>query len=436
MIQVPIALVSLVDIDRQWFKSSIGLCVSETHRNDSFCAYTILPESMDVFVVSDALEDERFKNSSLVVGPPYIRFYAGAALMVAGVKVGSLCLIDTKPRHDFSTVQRMNLLDLGAAVANLIKERRDSNQRAAKDRSDVMNNLMHNIRTPLMTLGIATSTIEKDKRVIYSNLCNISETKDVAERFYNSLTDACNAMTEIKLQAANCLNMRSSCYDKLLQYEHFKLTNDIILQSNNNNKNNDDNDSNNDNDNINISTSIPIQSIENNPLCLKTSSRIIGCAEEELKSSNSTNSLDSEESFTISSKPKVKSMYVTIKLYQILTIFVFVNNIFYFICRHRKSATRKFRTHITNDDNDDTYVVAMHSSNTQPLRILLVDDSVAIQKVMRRWFESHGCVVTVAENGKVGLRLLKDNEYDITFIDFLMVSKYIYITKILLIKCK
>lgn len=111
--QTPMAAISLVDVERQWFKSKFGLDVQETHRNHAFCAYTVMPENPEVFVVVDAQLDHRFCGNPLVTGEPRIRFYAGAALVVGGVRVGSLCIIDRIPRPDFGMEDQMNLLDLG-----------------------------------------------------------------------------------------------------------------------------------------------------------------------------------------------------------------------------------------------------------------------------------------------------------------------------------
>lgn len=95
--EVPVALVSLVDADRQWFKSRCGLDASETARDVSFCGHAILQDG--VMVIEDALEDPRFADNPLVVGEPHVRFYAGAPLALPeGQRVGTFCLIDRRPR--------------------------------------------------------------------------------------------------------------------------------------------------------------------------------------------------------------------------------------------------------------------------------------------------------------------------------------------------
>jgi len=96
-VDVPICLISLVEFDRQWFKSRRGLDVCQTPRSVSFCSHAI--EQDDVMLVPDAAEDERFRTSPLVTGEPYIRFYAGMPLKLAsGYRIGTLCVIDRRPR--------------------------------------------------------------------------------------------------------------------------------------------------------------------------------------------------------------------------------------------------------------------------------------------------------------------------------------------------
>lgn len=96
--QVEIAVVSLVDVNRQWFKSICGLDAKETPRDISFCGHAILAD--DVMEIRDASLDPRFADNPLVIGLPYIRFYAGAPLKhSSGHNLGTLCLIDSSPKH-------------------------------------------------------------------------------------------------------------------------------------------------------------------------------------------------------------------------------------------------------------------------------------------------------------------------------------------------
>lgn len=110
LFDVPIALVSLVDEDRQWFKSCFGLNASETPRDISFCGHAIL--GADTLIVEDASQDARFADNPLVTYEPHIRFYAGVPLMFEHSScLGTLCIIDTKPRT-LNEDERLDLIDL------------------------------------------------------------------------------------------------------------------------------------------------------------------------------------------------------------------------------------------------------------------------------------------------------------------------------------
>jgi len=124
LFDAPVALVSLIDTDRQWFKSCVGLDGEQTTRDVAFCAYTILRS--EVFVVNDALADPRFADNPMVTGEPFVRFYAGAPLLSPdGHRLGSLCIVDFKPRAGLSARDVERLEKLADAVSSLIGMRRD-----------------------------------------------------------------------------------------------------------------------------------------------------------------------------------------------------------------------------------------------------------------------------------------------------------------------
>ena len=129
MFDVPIALISLVDKNRQWFKSRQGLAVQETERRVSFCAHAIarpvtIKQDTRIMQVRDTLQDSRFAGNPLVTGAPYIRFYAGFVLQSHDdYNLGTLCLIDTKPR-ELTQQQWDNLYDFGMVTQNALQSLR------------------------------------------------------------------------------------------------------------------------------------------------------------------------------------------------------------------------------------------------------------------------------------------------------------------------
>ena len=120
--EVPIAVVSLVDEDRQWFKAKVGVEASETPRDVAFCHYAVMSD--DAFVVPDAATDPRFQGNPLVTGEPSIRFYAGMPLRTPeGYRVGTICVIDRRPR-ELDAAQSSALARLRDAAEELIARRR------------------------------------------------------------------------------------------------------------------------------------------------------------------------------------------------------------------------------------------------------------------------------------------------------------------------
>jgi len=150
--KVPISLITLVDLDRQWFKAKHGLAVAQTARNVSFCGHAILNDRL--FEVKDAVADSRFFDNPLVTGEPNIRYYAGMPLLTEnGYRIGTLCVIDRVPR-EMDAEQSFALKVLGNQVVKLFELRlKNKELKKINDVQQTMMSIMaHDIRGPLTAL--------------------------------------------------------------------------------------------------------------------------------------------------------------------------------------------------------------------------------------------------------------------------------------------
>eukprot|EP00965_Chrysotila_dentata_P038659 1283864-Pleurochrysis_carterae.AAC.2 len=188
--KTPICLVSLIDKERQWFKSNRGLPgVPETPRDISFCTYAVQPDSPDVFVVPDATQDPRFVNNPLVTGDPNIRFYAGAPITFNHQRVGTVCIIDREPRpqaanENFSQLTKLaqmasSLFEISSVMQpsrNLIsmnaksheetarlRDERDHLMRSSREVQGHLKEEMHSLQTQMTKM--MTELNERDKLV-------------------------------------------------------------------------------------------------------------------------------------------------------------------------------------------------------------------------------------------------------------------------------
>lgn len=158
----PITLISLVDPDRQWFKSTLGLDAKETSRDIAFCAHAI--HQQEIFEVEDTFQDTRFFDNPLVTSAPFIRFYAGTPLITPeGHAIGTLCVIDSKP-NKLTGKQRQALEVLGRSVISQLELRKSVKQlkQANEHKTEFLSNMSHELRTPLNGI-IGFSRLLKDQ---------------------------------------------------------------------------------------------------------------------------------------------------------------------------------------------------------------------------------------------------------------------------------
>ena len=172
--QTPIALVSLIDKERVWFKSKVGISEIEIPKKITFCAHTILKDR--IFIIPDTYKDERFASNPLVTGPPKIRFYAGIPIKnVEGYPLGTLCVIDRQPR-ELSAEQISALSSLSNQASYLIETRRSLNEISRlsipKTAKPVGQNFLKKVA---FWTGIIASIVVGMSVVSYINLSSLKE---------------------------------------------------------------------------------------------------------------------------------------------------------------------------------------------------------------------------------------------------------------------
>ena len=166
----PISLLTLIDSDRQWFKSKIGLEISETKRELAFCAHAIL-NPHEIFIVDNPSGDERFFDNPFVTGKPHIAFYAGVPLVNnSGTALGTLCVIDDKPKV-LSSEQKITLAALARQIVSgfeirkmnrQLEMQRNQLEKTNQDLSRFANIVAHDIKSPFSTLAMGLAML-KDK---------------------------------------------------------------------------------------------------------------------------------------------------------------------------------------------------------------------------------------------------------------------------------
>jgi signal transduction histidine kinase len=172
----PMAMISLIDGDRQWYKARVGTELAETARDVAFCAHAILEP--DLFIVPDAKADERFVDNPLVTTGPQVRFYAGAPLITPdGHALGTLCAVDQVPRQ-LSPEQQDSLRALARQAMSQLRLRRSLKEQRELEtlRDSLTHMIVHDLRTPLTSLltGLQTLTRVGELNALQTELLELS----------------------------------------------------------------------------------------------------------------------------------------------------------------------------------------------------------------------------------------------------------------------
>jgi signal transduction histidine kinase len=221
----PIALVSLIDKDRQWFKSNHGLDARETSRDFAFCSHSILNPS-ELFIVNDATKDERFFDNPLTTGSPNVVFYAGAPLNTSkGFPLGTLCVIDHRPR-ELNKNQKYSLKLLAKQVVTLLELRKknhellEANKKVTKlneQLDDFAYRLTHDLKSPISSVNFLVDVLKTD----HINLFKDTKAEEYVNLISNRMVYMGNLVDEIleytKVKTENII------------YEEFNLK--LLLES-------------------------------------------------------------------------------------------------------------------------------------------------------------------------------------------------------------
>jgi signal transduction histidine kinase len=221
----PIALISLIDKERQWFKSHHGINATETPRNLAFCAHSILNPD-ELFIVNDATKDERFFDNPLTTEKPNVIFYAGAPLNTSdGHALGTLCVIDNKP-NNLSDSQKESLKLLANQIVGLLELRKKNEELKAVNNkvtqlNEQLNNfafrLTHDLKSPISGVNFLLNVLKEDHGKLFENT--------EAENYINLITSRMVYMSTLidEILEYSIVNTEN------IIYEDFNL--EVILKS-------------------------------------------------------------------------------------------------------------------------------------------------------------------------------------------------------------
>ena len=229
--EVPVCLVSIVDLGRQWFACNRGLGeTKETERKVAFCAHAIL-SSLDILIVPDASKDLRFSRNPLVTGGPEIRFYAGVPLVTPeGFKLGTVCIIDKKPwPNGLNLSQKQNLLEMSAMVMDTMIMRKKDREMMEKRRGRVIACTAHEMLTPLTSIQLNLGLLHEDRNLMDQMSQNHKELLRGTIDCVGIMSKICNQTIDSFRSSDTSIDMHSSEVEEVVVAEIIERISQIIV---------------------------------------------------------------------------------------------------------------------------------------------------------------------------------------------------------------
>lgn len=227
--ECPIAMISLVDAKRQWYKSRIGVDIDCTTRDVAFCAHAILQD--EIFEVRDTMLDERFADNPLVTNSPHIRFYAGAPLKSpSGLNIGTICVASDRPKT-LSSKQSKSLLTLATSVMSLLELKLQSTKLilANSYKESFLSNISHDVRTPLNAI-IGLSDLLTKNVELAAQFPAVTENLSQIDLSGKQMLKTLNALLEVGKIDAGVLNLEITHSDPS-DYIKF-VVNNLMIKAN------------------------------------------------------------------------------------------------------------------------------------------------------------------------------------------------------------
>jgi CheY-like chemotaxis protein len=448
---------NLIDVDRSFIKSSTIDFPSQIPRDESICSHLVGDTTgKDVLIVPNLLESCFKDLPSVQAG---CRFYAGAALIIAGYKIGTLCLLAYEPNYNFDMAQKMTLLDLASTLSYILEQKRN----AKMIRNNVLTNITHNLLTPLSSLGMQLPFLEKEllaKRdvtptlqeinksfrrlhrtvetnIILSKLCDFVEAGRMIKEVFDMksfVIPVKKLMLDVRDEAKVLLNVDPILeefsgllyltYPKVLELMVISSINQYIAQTSK------------------LMVEITFQSIseggskneQKNEVISQLPGFIVVSVEftenkEYCSISQQSNEFECDSILKLIggvSKLTVEENKTNLKLLLPCTQETKINH------ENKQTPVIELENKVetvtkASIDSSISFANGSTSSNVyekstgRRLKVLIVEDSIPLLKTLSRWLRSVECDVTTAENGKLGLmQLIGGEKFDVVIFDFLM----------------